>query len=164
MADPDNRHSVSVAGVVVDRAGRALLIRRRDNAHWEAPGDIPELQEPIEAGREVKEGTGLDVDPVALTGVYKRQGGDELVGRGVFVFCYVVAEHDGSGVHDPGFAGHSHLAVALDLFALVSAELAPVPPSSDVDLLVTREPDESGNQALVCPSLRERPLGAIATA
>jgi ADP-ribose pyrophosphatase YjhB (NUDIX family) len=73
MADPDNRHSVSVAGVVVDRAGRALLIRRRDNAHWEAPGGILELQEPIEAGvrREIKEETGLDVDPVALTGVYK---------------------------------------------------------------------------------------------
>ena len=73
MVDPDSRHSVSVAGVVVDRAGRALLIRRRDNAHWEAPGGVLELDEPIEAGvrREVKEETGLDVEPIALTGVYK---------------------------------------------------------------------------------------------
>jgi ADP-ribose pyrophosphatase YjhB (NUDIX family) len=73
MVDPQTRHSVSVAGVVVDRAGRALLIRRRDNAHWEAPGGVLELDEPIEVGvrREVKEETGLDVDPVALTGVYK---------------------------------------------------------------------------------------------
>lgn len=73
MADQDGRHSVSVAGVVVDQAGRALLIRRRDNAHWEAPGGVLELDEPIEAGvrREVGEETGLEVNPVALTGVYK---------------------------------------------------------------------------------------------
>jgi ADP-ribose pyrophosphatase YjhB (NUDIX family) len=73
MADHDGRHSVSVAGVVLDGTGRALLIRRRDNARWEAPGGVLELQEPIEDGvrREVKEETGLDVEPVALTGVYK---------------------------------------------------------------------------------------------
>lgn len=74
MADHhERRHSVSVAGVVVDRDGRALLIRRRDNDHWEAPGGVLELDESIEAGlcREVKEETGLDVEPVALTGVYK---------------------------------------------------------------------------------------------
>jgi ADP-ribose pyrophosphatase YjhB (NUDIX family) len=73
MTDHERRHSVSVAGVVVDPDGRALLIRRRDNDHWEAPGGVLELDESIEAGlcREVKEETGLDVEPVALTGVYK---------------------------------------------------------------------------------------------
>jgi ADP-ribose pyrophosphatase YjhB (NUDIX family) len=67
------RHSVSVAGVVVDDAGRALLIRRRDNGHWEPPGGVLELDEDIERGvrREVREETGLDVEPVTLTGVYK---------------------------------------------------------------------------------------------
>lgn len=67
------RHSVSVAGVVVDDAGRALLIRRRDNGHWEPPGGVLELAEDIEDGlrREVREETGLAVEPVALTGVYK---------------------------------------------------------------------------------------------
>ncbi len=67
------RHSVSVAGVVVDDAGRALLIRRRDNGHWEPPGGILELNEDIENGlrREVREETGLAVEPTALTGVYK---------------------------------------------------------------------------------------------
>ena len=52
-----SRHSVSVAGVVVDDAGRALLIRRRDNGHWEPPGGILELNEDIEDGlrREVRE-------------------------------------------------------------------------------------------------------------
>jgi ADP-ribose pyrophosphatase YjhB (NUDIX family) len=67
------RHSVSVAGVVVDDSGRALLIRRRDNGQWEPPGGILELDEDIEQGlrREVREETGLIVEPVALTGVYK---------------------------------------------------------------------------------------------
>jgi 8-oxo-dGTP diphosphatase len=67
------RHSVSVAGVISDSDGRALLIRRRDTMHWEPPGGILELDESIEAGliREVREETGLTVEPTALTGVYK---------------------------------------------------------------------------------------------
>ncbi|TDD80484.1 NUDIX hydrolase [Actinomadura rubrisoli] len=70
---PDSRHSVSVAGVVVDDQGRALLIQRRDNGHWEAPGGVLEQDEDIITGlrREVQEETGLDVTPTALTGVYK---------------------------------------------------------------------------------------------
>jgi 8-oxo-dGTP diphosphatase len=67
------QHSVSVAGVVTDDQGRALLIRRRDTAHWEPPGGVLELDEGIETGvcREVREETGLTIQPVALTGVYK---------------------------------------------------------------------------------------------
>ena len=67
------RHSVSVAAVVVDDQDRALLIRRRDNGHWEPPGGILELDEDIADGlrREVAEETGLQVEPSALTGVYK---------------------------------------------------------------------------------------------
>ncbi|WP_141580168.1 NUDIX hydrolase [Actinomadura sp. WMMA1423] len=70
---PDSRHSVSVAGVVVDDQGRALLIQRRDNGHWEAPGGILEQDEDIITGlrREIQEETGLEVTPIALTGVYK---------------------------------------------------------------------------------------------
>lgn len=70
---PTARHSVSVAGVIIDNRGRALLIRRRDNRHWEAPGGVLELHESIEAGlrREIAEETGLEVEPIALTGVYK---------------------------------------------------------------------------------------------
>ncbi|GAA2129306.1 NUDIX hydrolase [Actinomadura napierensis] len=70
---PDSRHSVSVAGVVVDDRGRALLIQRRDNGRWEAPGGVLEQDEDIITGlcREVQEETGLDVTPTALTGVYK---------------------------------------------------------------------------------------------
>jgi 8-oxo-dGTP pyrophosphatase MutT (NUDIX family) len=66
-------HSVSVAGVLIDEDERVLVIQRRDNAHWEPPGGILERDETITEGllREVREETGLTVEPVALTGVYK---------------------------------------------------------------------------------------------
>ena len=67
------RHSVSVSGVIFDDHGRVLLIRRRDNQHWEPPGGVLELNETIPDGlrREIREETGLDIEPDALTGVYK---------------------------------------------------------------------------------------------
>jgi 8-oxo-dGTP diphosphatase len=67
------KHSVSVAAVITDDQGRALLIQRRDNGHWEPPGGVLELGETIEDGlrREVREETGLDIEPGPLTGVYK---------------------------------------------------------------------------------------------
>jgi 8-oxo-dGTP diphosphatase len=73
MTSQDTRHSVSVAGVITDDHGRALLIQRRDNHRWEPPGGVLEPGETITDGlrREVREETGLDVEPVALTGVYK---------------------------------------------------------------------------------------------
>jgi 8-oxo-dGTP diphosphatase len=79
------RHSVSVAAVVVDDHDRTLLIQRRDNGHWEPPGGVLELGEQIIDGlcREVAEETGLQVQPSALTGVYKNmtQGVVALVFR-----------------------------------------------------------------------------------
>jgi 8-oxo-dGTP diphosphatase len=67
------KHSVSVAGVIIDDDDRTLLIRRRDNAHWEPPGGVLEVDERITDGlrRELREETGLIVEPVSLTGVYK---------------------------------------------------------------------------------------------
>jgi 8-oxo-dGTP diphosphatase len=67
------RHSVSISGVITDDHGQALLIQRRDNHHWEPPGGVLEPGETIHDGlrREVREETGLDVEPIALTGVYK---------------------------------------------------------------------------------------------
>jgi 8-oxo-dGTP diphosphatase len=73
MATDPARHSVSVTGIITDEHGRALLIQRRDNHHWEPPGGVLELGESISDGlrREVREETGLDVEPISLTGVYK---------------------------------------------------------------------------------------------
>ncbi|HET9655981.1 MAG TPA: NUDIX domain-containing protein [Kineosporiaceae bacterium] len=66
-------HSVSVAGIVVDEAGRVLVMQRRDNARWEPPGGILERDETFEEGvvREVAEETGVLVAVDRLTGVYK---------------------------------------------------------------------------------------------
>jgi 8-oxo-dGTP diphosphatase len=82
-------HSVSVAAAVVDDGGRMLVIQRRDNQRWEPPGGVLELHETIEDGlrREVREETGLDVKPVALTGTYKNMA------RGVIALvfrCHVI--------------------------------------------------------------------------
>lgn len=73
MNTQDTRHSVSVAGVITDDHGRALLIQRRDNHRWEPPGGVLELAETIHDGlrREIHEETGFEVEPIALTGVYK---------------------------------------------------------------------------------------------
>lgn len=96
------KHSVSVAGVVVDGAGRALLVRRRDNGHWEPPGGVLELAESIPEGlrREVREETGLEVEPERLTGVYKHMT------RGIvaMVFrCRVTAGHLAVGPESAAF-------------------------------------------------------------
>jgi ADP-ribose pyrophosphatase YjhB (NUDIX family) len=70
--------------VITDHHGHALLIQRRDNHHWEPPGGVLELTESIHDGlrREVREETGLDVEPIALTGVYKN------VTRGVVALVF----------------------------------------------------------------------------
>lgn len=72
MADTP-KHSVSVAGIVVDDQDRVLVIQRRDNGHWEPPGGVLELDETPEQGvqREVFEETGVHVEVDRLTGVYK---------------------------------------------------------------------------------------------
>ena len=73
MDNHSPRHSVSVSGVIPDDHGRVLLIRRRDNQHWEPPGGVLELGETIQDGlrREIREETGFDIEPDGLTGVYK---------------------------------------------------------------------------------------------
>jgi 8-oxo-dGTP diphosphatase len=83
------KHSVSVAAVITDDQGRALLIQRRDNGRWEPPGGVLEPGETIEDGlrREVREETGLDIEPGPLTGVYKNmvRGIIALVFRGKII-------------------------------------------------------------------------------
>jgi len=78
------KHSVSVAGVVIDDVGRVLAIRREDNGHWEAPGGVLELDEAPEEGvrREVAEETGMNVQVGRLTGVYKN------IARGIVALVF----------------------------------------------------------------------------
>lgn len=73
MSQQSYRHSVSVAGVAVREDGRILVIKRRDNGEWQAPGGVLEAGETIAEGlrREVREETGVHVEPEQLTGVYK---------------------------------------------------------------------------------------------
>jgi 8-oxo-dGTP pyrophosphatase MutT (NUDIX family) len=62
----------AVSAVVADDEGRILLHRRSDNAKWSIPGGRIELGESVAdaAVREVREETGIEVDPVSLVGVY----------------------------------------------------------------------------------------------
>ncbi|GAA1253205.1 NUDIX domain-containing protein [Prauserella halophila] len=78
------KHSVSVAGIVVDSDDRVLVIRRRDNGRWEMPGGVLELGESFEDGvrREVAEETGMTVEVERLTGVYKN------LGRGIVALVF----------------------------------------------------------------------------
>ncbi len=78
------KHSVSVAGAIVRDDGRVLLVRRRDNGHWEPPGGVLDLEESIPEGleRELLEETGLHVQVDTLTGVYKN------VARGIVALVF----------------------------------------------------------------------------
>ena len=74
-AYPDDlpRHSVSAGAAVVREDGRLLAIRRADNGEWVLPGGVVELDEDPRdtVRREVLEETGVAIEPVRLTGVYK---------------------------------------------------------------------------------------------
>ncbi|HLU59738.1 MAG TPA: NUDIX hydrolase [Pseudonocardia sp.] len=77
-------HFVAVAGVVIRDDGRVLVVQRRDNGRWEAPGGVLELGETFEEGvrREVAEETGVEVAVERLSGVYKNMT------RGVVALVY----------------------------------------------------------------------------
>ena len=62
----------AASAVVVDEAGRLLLVKRTDNDLWTIPGGAMDPGEDIAACclREVKEESGLDVDIDALIGIY----------------------------------------------------------------------------------------------
>jgi 8-oxo-dGTP pyrophosphatase MutT (NUDIX family) len=61
-----------VSAMIFNAAGEILLQRRSDTGRWATIGGVQEPgEEPADAiAREVREETGLDVEPVALTGVY----------------------------------------------------------------------------------------------
>jgi ADP-ribose pyrophosphatase YjhB (NUDIX family) len=71
-APPANSLVPAASAIVVDARGRILLHRRRDNDRWALPGGVMELGESLGdcAVREVREETGLEVEPVGIVGIY----------------------------------------------------------------------------------------------
>lgn len=63
---------VAASAVVADEHGRILLQRRADNDLWALPGGVAEFGESITETvvREVREETGIDVEPLYIIGVY----------------------------------------------------------------------------------------------
>ncbi len=63
---------VAVTAVVLDDAGRVLMIQRTDNDLWAVPGGAQEVGETSAdaAVREVREETGLEVEVTGLVGIY----------------------------------------------------------------------------------------------
>jgi ADP-ribose pyrophosphatase YjhB (NUDIX family) len=74
--DPDapaaNSLVPAASAVVVDQDGRILLHRRDDNELWSIPGGGMEVGERIvdTVVREVREETGLEVEPGRIIGIY----------------------------------------------------------------------------------------------
>lgn len=62
----------AASAIVTDPQGRILLHRRSDNNLWALPGGAMQLGESISEAliREVKEETGLDVQPERIIGIY----------------------------------------------------------------------------------------------
>lgn len=95
---------------VVEKAGKVLLIRRRNPPYegcWALPGGFVEYGEKVEdaAVRELKEETGLEIDIKGLLGVYSEPGRDP---RGhVVSICFLATgrgvERGGSDAEDARF-------------------------------------------------------------
>jgi mutator protein MutT len=62
----------AASAIIENDQGEILLHRRRDNNSWALPGGTMEFGESIAETviREVKEETGLEVEPISLVGVY----------------------------------------------------------------------------------------------
>ena len=90
----------SVAACIRDEKGRILLLRRSDGDNlWGFPGGAMELGERVAEAvvREVYEETGLEVEPVALIGIYSGPeyafvypNGDRVQPVTIFFECWVV--------------------------------------------------------------------------
>lgn len=67
-----NRIVPAATAVIANPEGEILLQRRVDNGLWALPGGTMELGESLGATiiREVKEETGLDIEPVDIVGIY----------------------------------------------------------------------------------------------
>lgn len=87
----------SVGAVIFDDRKRVLLQQARDDGMWYVPGGaVDPGEEPADAiVREMKEETGLDVEPVRIVGVYASPNitypnGDKVQYVGPVFLCKVV--------------------------------------------------------------------------
>ena len=67
--------------IITDKKNRVLLCHRRDYDLWNLPGGgVEDGESPWDAVvREVKEETGLVVEPIHLTGVYSKSNKNEII-------------------------------------------------------------------------------------
>ena len=89
----------SAAMAVFNDVGEILLVKRSDNGAWSLPGGMLEPGERLDqtAGNEVREETGLIIEPVRLLGVYSNEHyrfkyphGDEIKYASSLFRCRVV--------------------------------------------------------------------------
>lgn len=68
------RHTIGVFAIITDELDRVLLGKDYDHKKWVLPGGRVETGEDLNQAllREVKEETGLDIEPEYLVGVYAR--------------------------------------------------------------------------------------------
>jgi ADP-ribose pyrophosphatase YjhB (NUDIX family) len=64
------------SAIVADGEGRIVLLRRSDNGRWALPGGVMDIGESIAhaVAREVREETGLQVEPERVVGIYTDPG------------------------------------------------------------------------------------------
>lgn len=108
---------VVVSGVVMDAAGRYLLVRRRDDGLWCCPGGHVDYAETVLAAlhREVQEEAGVAIEVERLVGVYSVFGPSAPVPGKHYVALSFLCRHT-AGEPRPGgdelearFFGHAEL-------------------------------------------------------